>query len=504
MAETFTTRPAFRTVALSEEEGSYRLRLTLVFHPDLERIGAHTDLQTWPLDQPLKPLAGTVIGRHTPTLSDARSIDEPHVSRTALRIEQRYRTADLSSLSLRIEAGPSSDARIGAAGAADCFVDSRELKRGVPLRLGHGVVALLRLVGPITPVIDVDFAPGLLGASVELAQVRALLASVASSDLPVLIVGESGVGKELAAQALHEGSHRRAKPLVTVNMAAIPEGLAASELFGAEKGAFTGATARQGYFREAHAGSLFLDEIADTPETIQVQLLRALEQGELQVVGGKIERVDVRLIAATDGAIDEVSGFRQALLNRVAGFTVAIPPLRHRLEDIGPQAAQLLSSLATDHPQGQFVACGDDPQVAAHWGRIIFDALLHDWPGNSRELHFALRRAALERPRMREQGRPLSGAVLAMAIPVDDDSLFAIHKDNDFELKATADCLGWSRQKLYRRIHLHPALRLAQDIPNADIRAALAQWDDLADVARSLYVSLRALRLRLKQLPVTD
>ena len=133
-------------------------------------------------------------------------------------------------------------------------------------------------------------------------------------------------------------------------MAAIPPSLAPSELFGAERGAFTGAQARRGYFREAQGGSLFLDEIADTPEDIQVQLLRALDQGEIQVVGGKTEPIDVRVIAATDGAITETAGFRHALLNRLAGCTIAIPPLRDRLEDIGSQGAHLLANAAADHP----------------------------------------------------------------------------------------------------------------------------------------------------------
>ena len=504
MSSQFITRPALRTVATSHAAGTYRLRLTIVFHPDLDRIGTYVDVHCWAIDKPLTVFPVLFLGRNEPLLSDNRALEDMHISRRALRIEQRHRATDVSGLSLSLQAVREADIRIGASGASECLVDGIELKRGIPLRFGHGVVALLRLVGPVNDVPASNVAPSLLGTSVELSQGRAVIASVAQTELPVLILGESGVGKELVASAIHEGSARCNNKLVSINMAAIPAGLAASELFGAEKGAFTGAQTRRGYFREAQGGSLFLDEIADTPEEIQVQLLRALDQGEIQVVGGKTEPIDARVIAATDGAITEAAGFRHALLNRLAGCTIAIPPLRDRLEDIGPQGAHLLVNYAADHPDYPFLACRDNPQVAAHWARFFFDALLHDWPGNSRELVFALQRAALIHPEpshLRVQREDEQSPRVEM---IDDDQLFDVHKANVFEVQSTADELGWSRSMLYRRIETHPTLRLARDIADQEIHDVLARFGNSAEAAYALGISISALRPRLKKLSVRD
>ena len=504
MSSHFITRPALRTVATSHAVGTYRLRLTVVFHPDLDRIGTYVDVHRWAFDKPLAVFPVVFLGRNEPLLSDNRALDDVHISRQALRIEQRHRAADISTLSLSLQAVREADIRIGASGASECLVDGTELKRGIPLRFGHGVVALLRLVGPVNDLPESPVASSLLGTSVELSQVRAVIASVAQSELPVLILGESGVGKELVASAIHEASARRNNTLVSINMAAIPPSLAPSELFGAERGAFTGAQARRGYFREAQGGSLFLDEIADTPEDIQVQLLRALDQGEIQVVGGKTEPIDVRVIAATDGAITETAGFRHALLNRLAGCTIAIPPLRDRLEDIGSQGAHLLANEAADHPDYPFLACSDNPQVAAHWARFFFDALLHHWPGNSRELGFALQRAALMSPERTHLRVQREGEQMPSAQMIDDDQLFDVHKANVFEVQSTADELGWSRSRLYRRIETHPTLRLARDIADQEIHEALARFGNSAEAAYALGISVSALRPRLKNLSVRD
>jgi DNA-binding NtrC family response regulator len=179
----------------------------------------------------------------------------------------------------------------------------------------------------------------LLGESEAMRQVRSLIAQVAPTDISVLILGESGTGKELVARQLHELSPRRAKPMLTVNCGAIPEGIFESEIFGHERGAFTGADKeRAGYFELADGGTILLDEVGDIPLASQVKLLRVLENGEFMRVGSSVvHRVDVRILAATnrDLAHAVASGqFRQDLFYRLKTVTITVPPLRERREDI--------------------------------------------------------------------------------------------------------------------------------------------------------------------------
>lgn len=204
---------------------------------------------------------------------------------------------------------------------------------------------------------------------------------VAPSDATVLLTGESGSGKEVVAQFIHRHSLRRDKPLVPVNCAAIAPTLLASELFGHEKGAFTGAVnKRKGYFREAHEGTLFLDEIGDMPLELQPSLLRATETGRITPVGSDRESVvDLRLIAATNHNLEtEVAQgrFRQDLFYRINVITIEIPPLRERPEDIGPLARLFLNR---------------DSAENRRLSRAALQTLAcHSWPGNVRELANAM------------------------------------------------------------------------------------------------------------------
>lgn len=204
---------------------------------------------------------------------------------------------------------------------------------------------------------------------------------VAASEATILLAGESGCGKEVVAQFIHRHSPRRDRPLVAVNCAAIAPSLLASELFGHEKGAFTGAVARRkGYFREADSGTLFLDEIGDMPLELQPSLLRATETGRITPVGGDKEvSVDCRLIAATNRQLDEdvaAGRFRQDLYYRLNVITIDIPPLRQRPEDIQPLARFFLNQGASE---------------TKRLSRAAIQALLtHSWPGNVRELANAM------------------------------------------------------------------------------------------------------------------
>src|SRR6201981_3298796 len=207
----------------------------------------------------------------------------------------------------------------------------------------------------------------------------------ASSSIPVLIEGESGVGKELFARAIHGSSERKAKPFVAVNCGAIPDNLVESILFGHEKGAFTGATERhQGKFVEAHGGTLFLDEVGELPLTAQVKLLRALQEGAVEAVGGrKPVKVDVRIISATNRKLlERVKGghFREDLFYRLHVLPLTIPPLRARREDIPHLLRHFLARFAAEENR---TITGITGEAMAHLAQL-------DWPGNIRQLENAV------------------------------------------------------------------------------------------------------------------
>jgi two-component system, NtrC family, response regulator GlrR len=224
-----------------------------------------------------------------------------------------------------------------------------------------------------------------LGSSPAMRRIFALLPRIAASDATVLLEGETGTGKSLLAIAIHEASARASRPFVTVDCGAIPPTLIESELFGHEKGAFTGATgARIGAFESAAGGTLFLDEIGELPLEMQPKLLRALEDRVVKRVGGNEPiRLDIRLIAATNRELREEvnrARFRSDLFYRLATLRLRVPPLRERREDIPLLAAHFYS---------QFVP-GEEPSA-----ELITDLMRRDWPGNVRELRAAVERVVL-------------------------------------------------------------------------------------------------------------
>ena len=212
----------------------------------------------------------------------------------------------------------------------------------------------------------------------------------ASSSIPVLIEGESGVGKELFARAIHGSGERKAKPFVAVNCGAIPDNLVESILFGHEKGAFTGATERHtGKFVEASGGTLFLDEVSELPLTAQVKLLRALQEGAVEAVGGrKPVKVDVRIISATNRKLlDRVKGghFREDLFYRLHVLPLTIPPLRARREDIPHLLRHFLARFGAEENRAITAISGEAMAHLSHF----------DWPGNIRQLENAVYRAVV-------------------------------------------------------------------------------------------------------------
>src|SRR5918994_1982778 len=222
-------------------------------------------------------------------------------------------------------------------------------------------------------------------------RVLRLAQKAASSNIPILIEGESGVGKELVARAIQGSGDRRSKPFVTVNCGAIPDNLVESILFGHEKGSFTGATEKHaGKFVEAHSGTLFLDEIGDLPLDVQVKLLRAVQDGEVDPVGGKSTvKVDIRLISATHRNLLQLvkdGKSREDLFYRLNVYPIFVPPLRDRRDDI-PHLVR--------HFMGRVAPAGTRGRITDISARALSMLQAYDWPGNIRQLENAIFRATV-------------------------------------------------------------------------------------------------------------
>lgn len=229
-----------------------------------------------------------------------------------------------------------------------------------------------------------------LGSSPALERALKLASKAAKTDASVLLLGESGVGKELFATHIHEHSPRKKGPFIALNMAAIPENLLESELFGFEKGAFTDATtSKKGQFELAHGGTLFLDEIGEMPVTLQAKLLRVIQQREVQRIGGvKPIAIDVRIVSATNADIKvkiAEGEFREDVYYRLNTIPVQIPPLRERTEEIGSIAASVLERVCAQYSLGTKAFDKDAMESMHHY----------EWPGNIRELISVVERAAI-------------------------------------------------------------------------------------------------------------
>jgi two-component system, NtrC family, response regulator HydG len=231
----------------------------------------------------------------------------------------------------------------------------------------------------------------IVGRSGAMRDVCDLAERVADATAPVLLLGETGTGKGLLAQAIHASGARATRPFVTVNCASVPEALLESELFGHVKGAFTGATSgRKGLFEEASGGTLFLDEIGEMPAPVQAKLLHALERGVVRALGSDKERaVDVRVVAATHRDLRarvREGAFREDLLFRLEVLTIELPPLRQRREDLPPLIGHLLAKSKARHPESP---------VTRFSTEALQRMLVHAWPGNVRELENTIERAVL-------------------------------------------------------------------------------------------------------------
>ncbi|MDI6632380.1 MAG: sigma-54 dependent transcriptional regulator [Bacillota bacterium] len=316
-------------------------------------------------------------------------------------------------------------------------------------------------------------APGkeieeLIGRSAAMHEVYKQIGKFADTDYTILIVGETGTGKELVAGAVHRNSKRRDGPFVRINCAAIPENLLESELFGYEKGAFTGASSRKlGKFELAHGGTLFLDEISEIPLAMQAKLLRVLQEKEFDRVGGiKPIKVDTRIIAATNRDLGEMvceGSFRADLYYRLNVITIRMPPLRERKEDIG--------LLATHFIQQAAAKLNKPVQGISDEARELLEA--YDWPGNVRELRNVCERAVVltrsllivpeDLPATLQSG--FEGEVTAekwtgqtlyeILSDVERSVILRALKKHNFNRTKTAQELGINRRTLYEKIKEH-------------------------------------------------
>jgi transcriptional regulator with PAS, ATPase and Fis domain len=304
---------------------------------------------------------------------------------------------------------------------------------------------------------DAQFPADIIAESYAMKHVLQLAVQVAPQATSVLVTGESGTGKEVVARFIHRRSPRSEGPFVAVNCAALAETLLESELFGHEKGAFTGAVqARRGRFELAHGGTLFLDEIGEMSANLQAKLLRVLQEQQFEMVGGtRTITVDVRIIAATNKELAramEDKSFREDLYYRLSVFPIPIPPLRERREDILP-LAEFLAHKISERMGRHFKALSSEAQ------RILYN---YGWPGNVRELQNALERSLIV-------------AKTDTILPED----LALHLD-----QKTAEA--------------HPAT--LAEIEKAAILEALARSDgDRRITAQQLGISLRTLQYRLKE-----
>lgn len=485
--------------------------LTVLTHPELEMIGAQALLgggrEVSYLSR-LEPLFTVPPGGEHVPLSD------PHLSRRPISIE---RVGD--QLEFRAPDGGVACHIGGAPLGQSAQVPVSHLQRGVTIRLGRHVALLLH----DRPALELARASDtLVGQSQTIADLRRMICKVALHPVPVLLQGESGVGKELVARALHDASPWHDGPFVAVNTGAIQQTLASSELFGHVKGAFTGAVAdHDGFFWRAQGGTLFLDEIGELSQDVHALLLRVLETGEIQRVGDrKARHVQVRVIAATDRT-DLEERMRVPLVQRLSGYRIQVPNLRSRFEDLGLLFYHCLrlefARIRQHFPPTLRLRAGEPPVPPEVFERLV----RHPFSGNVRELHNVARRVAIDG--LDRSTSELVGSVeQSLVVPtqemtppkppptlarthlnpadIDDATLIAALQRHDWQMAPTARYLGIARSSLYLLVDQCPRVRKVQAIAQQEIQSAINMAEgDVDRAAAILQVSPRALKIAVRR-----
>ena len=519
-----------------ERRSGARIRvpsLTVLWHPEVERVGDRARLEGLLRGD---EVVVTRVGPGFLTPGSGRTAPLAHSSLDGLRLRFAPGTS-FGGVRLEASGGGPPVAVDGTPLAGGRQVEADDLEAGLVLEVGEAVVLLLHQLPAVEQWEPVDY--GLVGESETLVEVRREIRRVADLEVPVLLRGETGTGKELMARAIHQVSRRRDQPYLSVNLGAVPPTLAASELFGAAKGAFTGSVRTQvGYFVRAHRGTLFLDEVGEAPPEVQVMLLRVLESGEIQPLGvQETQHVDVRLLAATDLDLESAAddgNFRAPLFHRLAGYEILVPPLRERRDDFG----RLLVAFLREELERVTETHRLRPDRIVRWlpPSIVARLARHDWPGNVRQLRNVARQLAIgsrgaETVRIGPQlDRLLHEAVApppraapeppAVAAPgpgsapaprkeyrdpseVGDAELLAALRRNRWSVKATAGDLGLSRTSLYALIDRHPRVRKAGDLSREEIlRARSEHAGDPVAMGEALEVSVSGLQQRMKELEI--
>jgi two-component system nitrogen regulation response regulator GlnG len=478
------------------------LALTIVWHRDVRRIGDIGLL--------LHP-EGSQISRKTPPFDPGADVvlsRAPFVS-----VLDRGGPAELrpipSSVEIAVDGRPLENV---------LRLAEDQVRSGVILLLADElVVCLHRLLAPVQR----GPSLGIVGSGDAIESVRRQIARVADLDASVLIRGETGTGKELVALAIKDGSTRAAGPFVTVSMADVPPQTAAAELFGYEKGAFTGAAqGRPGYFAQAHGGTLFLDEIALAAPEVQKMLLRVLETGEVRPLGSsRTRKVDVRLIAATDEKLEVAvrqGRFLEPLLHRLSGYQIPLPPLRERREDVGVLFLHFLRKelaavgdldglVARDLAERPWLEATDVARIARNF-----------FPGNVRTLRNVARQLVISNrgekyakidsviERMLATDRssddvPDKPPILGRSSKVSDAEIHEALQRRNYNFSAAADALGIHRSTLYERVRANPqGVRSASEIADREILESHDRHEgDIAAMAAELHVSPKPLKARL-------
>jgi len=502
--------------------------LTVLFHPDVRRVGEWTALSELLLGREAQ------VSRNYPDfISPDRLPGGPLADRYISRRPVLLQPAPGKAIVLSLG---DSRTRVDADGVPvlqSRELSAAELERGVVVELAGRVVLLLHWLSQ-SPLTDEAGRLGLVGESERLARVRADVRRVADLDVPVMLRGETGTGKELVARAIHDSSPRHSGPFVALNLGAIQTSLVASELFGAVKGAFTGSVqSQEGYFRRAHGGTLLLDEVGEAPPEVQVMLLRALETKEISPVGSQAaQRVDVRVLAATDSDLEarvQAGEFRAPLLHRLSGYEIWLPPLRERREDLGRLLVHFLRQ--------ELAATGEARHLAAEtWltAHLVARLARFSWPGNVRQLRNLVRQIvigsrglqrleagpAVERllqtsqtsqtPDLGDTGfLPLPTPTPAEPLQVDrrkpadisEGELLASLRAHRWDLQATAADLHISRPSLYALIESSPGLRKAGDLSTEEISRCWQECGgDVDAMVDRLEVSRKALARRLREM----
>jgi two-component system nitrogen regulation response regulator GlnG len=504
------------------------LALSIAWHPQIERIGAQFVVSHHDVDLELS--------RFVPSFNkpneEALPLGFSGISRDPLRFKRDNQegvqlTAPNSRMAVEIN---------GVEMTGSCYLSFEQIEDGVVIGLGRAVLICMHWMKSIPRNNNV---PGFIGIGQAALSTRDLIRQAALNDNTVLLLGETGTGKEVAAKGLHNLSKRANKPMVCVNMATLNESLAAADLFGAAKGAYTGAQQnREGYFGQADQGSLFLDEIGNTPQAVQAMLLRVLESKEYRPVGAVRDlTTSARLITATDQNLYDAS-FNQALLRRLEHFVIPLPPLRQRREDIG--------SILLDYLQKK----SNPSEINGAPFEFISDLLNYDWPGNIRQLgniieRYLVARQMGEHPSLSQyisvnvnhpnkrlidtprsiiqtpiSAEPLTNAQSNEAPKPDRnnnitprnrlkdlshaDVLNAMEK-HGWTIQYAAQYLGVSRPSMYKLLEAHPEIRRVEQINQEEIRQAWELTQNNIELCASrLRTPNEALRRHLKGLGLID